>query len=177
MSLKYFGGGVMKNLIIIIIVSILVFIGFICFFMDLFNAQVYSIVGIVENANIDSEGNIIIDEENITNQPTYISYKYEGITIGLIAIKNSEDKVMVVINTCKSCEESPYSYYLLKGKYFESQSCKNKIAIDDLDNLNDENCYPINIEERKDENGKIIIGTKQLIELKDRFKNWNGPKE
>lgn len=166
----------MKRIIQIIIVTIIVFILFIMFFMHLFNGQTYSITGSVEDAVLDSNGNIVIIEEDVTEQPSYITYTYGGVKISLLAIRNSKGKVVVVINTCQSCDNSSNAYYLLKDDKLECKSCNIKIDVDKLDNLEYDSCNPIMIEEIKNENGKIIIGTKQLQELKDRFENWNGPK-
>ena len=167
----------MKKVIIIILVTILVFILFIKIMWYIIGGNVYSIVGSTETAVLDSNGDIVIVEEDITNQPTFISYKYEGVSIGILAIKNSKDKVMVVVNTCEACGEDPNGYFLLKGNKLKNQSCGNEITIDDLEDLNGAGCDPIKIIDRREEEGKIIIGTSQLKELKDRFKNWRGPKE
>ena len=135
------------------------------------------IKGEVLKANLDDDGNIIIDEKSITNQATYIAYEYEEVTIGLLAVRNSEGKVIVVINTCQSCGGSPYAYFVQVGDKIQCQNCGNLFPIDELDNLTPDGCNPIGIEERKDKDGKIIIGTTQLKELKDKFENWKGPKE
>ena len=163
----------MKQVIKIILVAALVFILFMQLMWHIIGGNIYSIVGSIEDAVLDSNGDIVIDTENINEQPSYIVYKYKGISMGLIAIRNSKGKVIVVVNSCNTCEVSPNSYYLYKDKKFVCSLCENKIAIDDLDN--GEDCYPIKVEERKDEDGKIIIGTKQLKELKDKFINWRGP--
>ena len=166
----------MKKLIIIAIVSILVFIFLIRFYMfTVF--PMYSVVGSVEKAKLNSDGNIVIIDEEVNEQPSFISYRYNGVYIGLLAIRNSKGKVIVIVNTCQSCENKQKAYFLLKGNKLENQSCGNKIKVDDLDNIKDDGCYPIKIKDRKDVNGKIIIGTEQLKELKDRFTNWNGPKD
>ncbi len=47
------------------------------------------------------------------------------------------------------------------------------VKIDDLDKLEPDGCNPIGIEDRKDKDGKIIIGVEQL---KGQFENWKGPK-
>ena len=166
----------MKRIIQIIIVTIIVFILFIMFFMHLFNGQTYSLTGSVEDAVLDSNGNIVIIEEDVTEQPSYITYTYGGVKIGLLAIRNSKGKVVVVINTCQSCDNPSNAYYLLKEDRLICRSCDIKIDIDELDNLKYDSCNPIMIEKIKKKKKKIIIGTKQLQELKDRFENWNGPK-
>lgn len=49
-------------------------------------------------------------------------------------------------------------------------------SIDELDNLTDDGCNPINIEDKKEKDGNIVIETTQLKKLKDKFENWKGPK-
>ena len=139
-------------------------------------AHLKEILGDVLKAKLDKDGNIIIEEESITNQVSYIAYEYEGVTIGLLAVRNSEGKVIVVINTCQSCGGSPYAYFVQVGNKIQCQNCGNLFAIDDLDNLTPDGCNPIGIEKRTDKSGKIIIGTSQLKKLKNQFENWEGPK-
>ena len=139
-------------------------------------AGLKKITGKIVKANLDEDGNIVINEKEITEDVVYISYEYEKVTIGLLAVRNSEGKVIVVINTCQSCGGSPYAYFVQVGDKIQCQNCGNLFAIDDLDNLTPDGCNPIGIEDRKDEDGKIIIGTEQLKNLKNKFENWKGPK-
>lgn len=139
-------------------------------------AGLKEVTGEIVKAQLDDNGNIIIKEEEITRRVVYISYEYEGVTIGLLAVRNSEGKVIVVVNTCGSCGGSPYAYFVQVGNEIQCQNCGNLFAIDDLDNLIPDGCNPIGIEERKDEDGIITIGTEQLKNLKDKFENWKGPK-
>ena len=139
-------------------------------------AGLKEVTGKIVKAELDSDGNIVINEEEITEEAIYISYEYEGVTIGLIAVRDSEGKVIVVVNTCQSCGGSPYAYFVKVGNKIQCQNCGNLFAIDDLDNLTPDGCNPIGIEDRKDEDGKIIIGTEQLKNLKIKFENWKGPK-
>ena len=134
------------------------------------------VTGKIVKATLDDDGNIVINENEITEDVVYIGYEFEGVTIGLIAVRNSEGKVIVVINTCQSCGGSPYAYFVQTGKSIQCQNCGNYFAIDDLDNLTKDGCNPIEIEERTDIDGKIIIGTEQLNNLKNKFENWEGPK-
>ena len=134
------------------------------------------VTGKIVKANLDNDGNIIIKEDEITEEAVYISYEYEGVTIGLIAVRDSEGKVIVVVNTCQSCGGSHYAYFAQVGNKIQCQNCGNLFAINDLDNLTPDGCNPIGIEERTDKDGKITIGTEQLKELKNKFENWKGPK-
>ena len=139
-------------------------------------AGLKEVTGKIVKANLDSNGNIIINEKDIDIFATYIDYEYEGVTIGLLAVRNSEGKVIVVVNTCQSCGGSPYAYFVQVNDKIQCQNCGNLFAIDDLDNLVPDGCNPIGIENRIDKDGKIIIETKQLNLLKDKFANWKGPK-
>ena len=140
-------------------------------------AGLKEVTGKIVKANLNDDGNIVINEEEITEKVVYISYEYEGVTIGLLAVRNSEGKAIVVVNTCQSCGGSPYAYFVQVGNKIQCQNCGNLFAIDELDNLSPDGCNPIEIEEREDNDGKIIIGTEQLKKLKDKFKNWKGPKK
>ena len=130
----------------------------------------------IKKVELDDEGNIVIDENDITNKATYFDYIFENVHIGLLAVRNSDGKVIVVVNTCQSCGGSPYAYFVQIDDKIQCQNCGNLFAIDDLDKLSKGGCNPIEIEERTDKDGKIIIGTEQLNKLKDKFENWKGPK-
>ena len=130
----------------------------------------------IVKANLNEEGNIVIEENEITDKAVYIDYKYNDVTIGLLAVRNSEGKVIVVVNTCQSCGGSPYAYFVQVGDKIQCQNCGNLFAIDELDNLVPDGCNPIAIEDRTDINGQIIIGVNQLKSIVDKFENWQGPK-
>ena len=132
--------------------------------------------GNVVKATLDNKENIIVNKEDITDKVTYISYEYEGVTIGLLAVRDSKDNVKVVINTCQSCGGSPYAYFVQVEDKIECQNCGSRFAIDDLGNLTEDGCNPIAIEELNENDDNIVIGTNQLKRLKDKFENWKGPK-
>ena len=134
------------------------------------------VTGDIVKAELDKNGNIVINKNDITTDAVYISYEYEGVTIGLIAVKDSHGDIKVVINTCQSCGGSPYAYFVQVGDKLQCQNCGNLFLIDELDALVPDGCNPIGITDRKDSKDTITIGTKQLQELKDKFKNWKGPK-
>lgn len=58
----------------------------------------------------------------------------KGVTIGLLEVKDSFFNVKVVINTCQSCDSSPYAYFVQVGNKIQCQNCGNMFAIDKLDN-------------------------------------------
>ena len=118
----------------------------------------------------------MINKKDITDKAVYISYEYEDVTIGLLAVKDSNGLVKVVVNTCASCGGSHYAYFVQVGDKIQCQNCGNLFAIDELDNLVPDGCNPIGIEERIDTDDTIVIGTEQLKGLKEKFASWKGPK-
>lgn len=139
-------------------------------------ANLKEITGKIEKANFDSNGNIVIAEATITTDITYIDYEYEGVNIGLLAVRDSKDKVQVVVNTCQSCGGSPYAYFVKVGDSIQCQNCGNMFKIDELDNLAVNGCNPIAIVNKKEKDGKITIVPDELKALKSKFTNWQGPK-
>ena len=139
-------------------------------------AGLKEITGDIIKATLDEDGNIVINKKDITSDVIYISYDIDGVTIGLLAVRDSRGNIKVVINTCQSCGGSPYAYFVQVGDKIQCQNCGNLFAIDELDNLEPDGCNPIGIEERIDTDTTIIIGTKQLKNLKEKFENWKGPK-
>jgi uncharacterized membrane protein len=140
------------------------------------SARLQKITGKIVKSNMDKDGNIIIKENDITDKVVYISYEYEGVTIGLLALNYSNENVKVVINACQSCGGSPYAYFVQVGNKIQYQNCGNMFAIDELDNLVEDGCNPIAVEDKQIKDGIISIGTKQVKELKDKFENWKEPR-
>lgn len=112
-------------------------------------------VGKVVNAKVNSDGKIVIDKSKITHKVTYINYDVYGVIVGLLAVKDSKGDVKVVVDTC--------------------QNCGNMFSIDELDNLVDDGCNPIAIEDKTETDNEMLIGTEQLKKLKEKFENWKGP--
>lgn len=140
-------------------------------------ARLREITGKIVKANVNEDDNIVINKKDITNDATYISYNYENVTIGLLAVKDSQENTKVVINTCQSCGGSPYAYFVQVGDKIQCQNCGSVFSIDELDNLDSDGCNPIGIEDKTEDDDKIIIGTSQLKSLKSKFETWKGPKK
>lgn len=133
------------------------------------------ITGNIEKANIKDD-KLIIDKNDITTEITYIDYEYEGVTIGLFAVRDSNNQVKVMVNTCQSCGGSPYAYFVQVNDKIQCQNCGNLFEIDNLDNLVESGCNPIAISNKEENDQEIKIDIKELNELKPKFENWQGPK-
>lgn len=134
------------------------------------------ITGKVRKASLNDDGYIVINKSEVTQKVSYYNYIYEDVQIGLLTVKDSSGNVRIVINTCQSCGGAPYAYFVQVGNKIQCQNCGNMFSIDDLGNLEEDGCNPITIEDLTDEGDIIKIGIKQLEDLKDKFKDWKGPK-
>lgn len=63
------------------------------------------------------------------------------------------------------------------GDKIQCQNCGSVFSIDELDNLGSDGCNPIGIEDKVEDNDKIIIGTSQSKSLKSKFETWKGQKK
>lgn len=133
--------------------------------------------GEIVDAEFDDEGRIVIHKSDVTEEVRYISYEYEGVVIGLLAVRDSTGVVHVVVNTCQACGGSPYAYFVQVGDKIQCQNCGSVFDIDSLGNLSPDGCNPISIENILEDDDIITIGTEQLNHLKDKFENWKGPKK
>jgi hypothetical protein len=108
---------------------------------------------------------------------TYFDYVIDGIDIGLFGIRDSNNDIKLVINTCQSCTGSPNAYFIkYDDTYIQCQNCGNLFKIDDLGNLVDDGCNPIGIDSIKYLDDKLEFDLSEIISYKDNFTNWNGPK-
>ena len=138
-------------------------------------AGLKEITGKIYQVETNKDGNIIIDKDKITEEVSYYSYEYEGVIIGLLAVKDENGKFHIVINTCGSCGGSPYAYFVQVGNRIQCQNCGNTFLISELDNLVTDGCNPISIEKLEEQDDKFIIDHEEIEQYKNKFENWQGP--
>lgn len=134
------------------------------------------ITGEIYQTKLNEDGDIVIDKDKITDSVSYYSYEYKGIIIGLLAVKDENDAIHIVINTCGSCGGSPYAYFVQVGNKIQCQNCGNTFLITELDNLLTDGCNPIGIKNIEERNDEFIIDHEEIEQYKDKFENWEGPK-
>lgn len=139
-------------------------------------ANLKEITGEISKVELDSDGDIVIRKNEITEDVRYYSYEFESVTIGLLAVKDSSGNIRIVINTCQSCKGSPYAYFVQVGNKIQCQNCGNMFDIDSLGELEENGCNPISIENMTDLGDTIKISHAELEQYKDSFENWQGPK-
>lgn len=140
-------------------------------------ANLKEITGEIREVELDDNGDIIINKEEVTEEVGYYSYKYEGVIIGLLAVRDSKGNVRVVVNTCQSCGGSPYAYFVQVGDKIQCQNCGNMFEIDSLGELEETGCNPIAIENKEETSKSMKISHIELEQYKEKFENWKGPKK
>lgn len=123
----------------------------------------------------NSEGKIVIDTKEITKTATFINYEVDSVTIQFIVVRGTDNIVRIALNTCGSCNPSPNAYFIQKGEYLECQNCGTKIHINKIDDKKG-GCTPIPITEKEEVDNQIILDKVYVETYKEKFENWNGPK-
>ena len=132
--------------------------------------------GEVYEAKLDDDGNIVIDKMKITKEVSYYSYEYEGVIISILAVKDENGKNHIMINTCTSCGGSPYAYFVQVNDKLQCQNCGNLFVISKLDEVDEDGCNPIKIENIEEKGNSYVIDHYEIEMYKDKFLNWYGPK-
>lgn len=118
----------------------------------------------------NEDNNIIMDVSDVTEKAKFYAYNVDGIDIEIFAVKASDGTIRTAFNTCQVCSPSPKAYFVQEGKDFICQNCMNAFPTDRI-GLERGGCNPIPIsfEERKDEDGKIILAKEFVESYKDNF--------
>ena len=128
----------------------------------------------VENKYItvkaNEDNNIILDTSNITSTATFVNYNDDGIIIQFILVRGTDGKVRIALNTCQVCNPSPKSYFIQEGEYLVCQNCGTKFHINKI-GIEKGGCNPTPVEEKQEEDNKIIINKDYVDTFKSKFKN------
>lgn len=128
------------------------------------------------DAAADEDGNIRIDMEEITEEASYINYPVEDVTIQLIAVRAKDGTVHTAFNTCQICNPSPLAYFVQEGDSFTCQNCGNRFTTEEV-GVRRGGCNPAPIEEKKEQDGEIVIDSGYLEQYQGNFAGWQGPTE
>lgn len=123
---------------------------------------------ITVKANIDN--NIVLDTNKITSTATFVNYDDDGIIIQFILVRGTDNKVRIALNTCQVCNPSPKAYFIQEGEYLVCQNCETKFHINKI-GIEKGGCNPTPIEEKQEEDNKIIISKNYIDTFKSKFKN------
>ena len=118
----------------------------------------------------NEDNNIILDTSKITSTATFVNYNDDGIIIQFILVRGTDGKVRIALNTCQVCNPSPKAYFVQEGEYLVCQSCGTKFHINKI-GIEKEGCNPTPVEEKEEEDNKIIINKDYVDTFKSKFKN------
>ena len=119
---------------------------------------------------VNEDNNIILATSKITSTATFANYDDEGIIIQLILVRGTDNKVRIALNTCQVCNPSPKAYFVQEGEYLVCQSCGTKFHINKI-GIEKGGCNPTPVEEKQEEDNKIIISKDYIDTFKSKFKD------
>lgn len=127
----------------------------------------------VSSSDQSYSGDIVIDEQAVTETASFFDYNADGTTVEAFAVKASDGTIRVALNTCQVCNGSPYAYFVQQGDSFICQNCRNAFNRDDI-GIAHGGCNPVPVTENDyiSENGKITIPKQFLEQYKNNFSNW-----
>lgn len=127
-------------------------------------------------ASVNEDGDIVVEEDSISEDATFITYRVDDVNMQFIAVRASDGTVRLAFNTCQSCNPAPKAYFVQKGNNFICQNCGTSFSTDQI-GVERGGCNPAIIEEKTEENGTIIIAKDYVEYYKENFASWQGPTE
>ena len=118
----------------------------------------------------NEDNNIILDTSNITSTATFVKYDDEGIILQFILVRRRDNKVRIALHTCQVCNPSPKVYFIQEGEYLVCQNCGTKFHINKI-GIEKGWYHPTPVEEKQEEDNKIIINKDYIDTFKSKFKN------
>ena len=157
-----------KTIILPTIAIVFVVIVGVIFFLN--NNTTNDITNNTNNIVPTTNDGIIIDTTTLTTKVSFIDYVTDGTKMQVMSVIDSNGTPRVALNTCQSCNGSPYAYFVQDGEYVVCQNCGQYFAIDVMGIAKD-GCNPIPIEHNIDGNN-IIITNATLKQYASLFTNW-----
>ncbi len=127
-----------------------------------------------QDAALDANGDIIIQEADITENASLINYDADGVTVQFLAIRDSGGEVRLGYNTCQVCSPSPYAYFAQDGDKLVCQNCGLSFTAENV-GAGGYSCNPAAISDAVWADGTITIPAASVLAVADRFVNWQGP--
>ncbi len=116
---------------------------------------------------------LLIPVSGLTEEPQFYPYSVNGKDMEIIALTASDGSVRTAFNTCQVCYSSGNGYYKVKGDTLVCQNCGNQFGFDEIA-LTRGGCNPVPIteEERKEQDGNLVISADYLGKASQLFANW-----
>ena len=127
-----------------------------------------------QDAALDENGDIVIQEADITENASLINYDADGVTVQFLAIRDSSGDVRLGYNTCQSCSPSPYAYFAQDGDKLVCQNCGLSFTAENV-GAGGHGCNPAAVTDAVRADGTITIPAASALAMANRFVNWQGP--
>lgn len=127
-------------------------------------------------AKAESGENIEISVDSLSSMASFYDYDADSVTVEIMALRDSDGKVRVALNTCQVCAGSPYAYFVQEGDNFICQNCGNVFPTEvvGVNTANENGCNPVPVTEDVYtlENEILTIPAAFLEANAYRFVNW-----
>lgn len=124
----------------------------------------------------DSEGNITIPAETVTQSARFYNYDADGVTVQLVTLRDKGGDVHIAFNTCQSCSPSPMAYYSQDGEVMMCNNCGFTFEPEQV-GITHGGCNPWPVEGVSVSTDEITVRADSLDNMRDVFSTWNGPVE
>ena len=110
----------------------------------------------------------------LTEEPVFIDWIREEISMQLIARKDAEGKTRLAFNTCQSCNGSPWAWFEYIGDgCLQCQNCGQKLPVTLVGDREARGCAPIPVTEyTENEDGTVTVPDSVFAEAAPLFINW-----
>ncbi len=126
-----------------------------------------------DNISVAVDSDIVIQTQNVTEQPSFYPAKINGTDLEVIAVKATDGTIRTAFNTCQVCYGSGKGYYEVEGNELVCQNCGNRFGMDVVGESNGGcNPVPITAEYKTEGNDTITISKDFLTEATVIFDNW-----
>ena len=122
----------------------------------------------------NENGTVTIQTQEITSTAKFFNYDADGVTVQLVALRDSSNGVHLAFNTCQSCSPSPKAYYRQSGNVLQCENCGFTFAPEQIGIVHG-GCNPWPIDGVSVDEGCIVIPVTKLEAMLPQFTSWGGP--
>lgn len=116
---------------------------------------------------------LIIDTAELTDEPVFIDWVQDDIPMQLIALRDIEGAVRLALNTCQSCNGSPWAWFEYPGNgVLVCQNCGQQVPISLVGAADAWGCAPIPVIGTEEVDGYITVPGDVLADAAPLFLNW-----
>lgn len=126
-----------------------------------------------DEQTIEPGKKLVIAKDDISNTARFYPIKVDGVSMEVLAVKDTQGNIRTAFNTCQVCYTSGKGYYVQQGDKLVCQNCGNQYAVDQVE-IQSGGCnpWPIFSKNKKETKKDIEISYDFLKESEQIFSNW-----